>query len=70
LSEEAAKEQHQLKSLLRWRRLRDEILNSEEELQVLRPNKQNTGAVSDCGSTIVKHGLNVGKSFMQVHYLK
>ncbi|XP_060694339.1 aminopeptidase O isoform X1 [Hemiscyllium ocellatum] len=70
LSEEAAKEQQQLKSLLRWRRLRDEILNSEEELQVLRPNKQNTGAVSDSGSTIVKHGLNAGKSFMQVHYLK
>ncbi|XP_048381137.1 aminopeptidase O isoform X5 [Stegostoma tigrinum] len=70
LSEEAAKEQHQLKSLLRWRRLQDEIQNSEEELQVLRPNKQNTCAVSDSGSTIVKHGLNAGKNFMQVHYLK
>ncbi|XP_067886178.1 aminopeptidase O isoform X3 [Heterodontus francisci] len=70
LSEEEAKEQHQLKSLLRWRRLRDEVQNSEEELQVLRPNKENTGEVSDSGATIVKHGLNPGKIFMQVHYLK
>ncbi|XP_041042416.1 aminopeptidase O isoform X2 [Carcharodon carcharias] len=70
LSEEAAKEQHQLKSLLRWRRLQDEVQNSEEELQVLRPNKENTSEVSDSGATIVKHGLNPGKIFMQVHYLK
>ncbi|XP_067839286.1 aminopeptidase O isoform X1 [Heptranchias perlo] len=70
LSQEEAKEQQQLKSLLRWRRLRDEIQNSEEELQVLRPNKEKTGEVSDSGATIVKHGLNPGKIFMQVHYLK
>ncbi|XP_038660732.1 aminopeptidase O isoform X2 [Scyliorhinus canicula] len=70
LSEEAAKEQQQLRSLLRWRRLQDELQNSEEELQVLRPNKQSTGEVSDSGATNVKHGLNPGKIFMQVHYLK
>ncbi|XP_078070549.1 aminopeptidase O isoform X3 [Mustelus asterias] len=70
LSEEAAKEQQQLKSMLRWRRLQDELQNSEEELQVLRPNKESTGEVSDSGATIVKHGLNPGKTFMQVHYLK
>ncbi|XP_032873587.1 aminopeptidase O isoform X3 [Amblyraja radiata] len=70
LAQEEAKEQQQLMSLLRWRRLRDEIQNSEEELQVLRPNKENTGEVSSPGATIVKHGRNPGKIFMQVHYLK
>ncbi|XP_007898166.2 aminopeptidase O isoform X1 [Callorhinchus milii] len=70
LPEDEADEQQQLKSLLRWRRLRDEVQNSEEELQVLRPNKENTGQVSDSGATVVKHGLNPGKIFMQVHYLK
>ncbi|XP_069785527.1 aminopeptidase O isoform X3 [Narcine bancroftii] len=70
LSQEEMKEQQQLRSLLRWRRLREEIQNSEEELQVLRPNKENTGVVSNSGGTIVKHGRNPGKNFMQVHYLK
>ncbi|XP_060787902.1 aminopeptidase O isoform X2 [Neoarius graeffei] len=63
-------EQTQLKALLRWRRLKDECENSEEELQVLRPNKDTTGEVSESGASIVKHGLNPGKPFMQVHYLK
>lgn len=32
-------EQKQLKALLHWRRLKDELENSEEELQVLRSDK-------------------------------
>ncbi|XP_060738148.1 aminopeptidase O [Tachysurus vachellii] len=63
-------EQKQLKALLRWRRLKDELENSEEELQVLRPNKDTTGEVGESGASIVKHALNPGKPFMQVHYLK
>ncbi|XP_053481022.1 aminopeptidase O isoform X2 [Ictalurus furcatus] len=63
-------QQKQLKALLRWRRLKDELENSEEELQVLRPNKDTTGEVSESGASIVKHALNPGKAFMQVHYLK
>ncbi|XP_072137734.1 aminopeptidase O isoform X2 [Mobula birostris] len=70
LSQEAMQEQQQLRSLLRWRRLREEIQNSEEELQVLRPNKENTGEVNSTSATIIKHGRNPGKVFMQVHYLK
>ncbi|XP_059825844.1 aminopeptidase O isoform X3 [Hypanus sabinus] len=70
LSQETMQEQQQLRSLLRWRRLREEIQNSEEELQVLRPNKENTGEVNSTGATIIKHGRNPGKVFMQVHYLK
>ncbi|KAL4630061.1 aminopeptidase O isoform X1 [Arapaima gigas] len=63
-------EQCQLKALLRWRRLRDELQNSEEELQILRPNKESTGQVSESGASLVKHALNPEKTFMQVHYLK
>ncbi|XP_016389488.1 aminopeptidase O isoform X2 [Sinocyclocheilus rhinocerous] len=65
-----AEEQRWLKALLRWRRLSDELQNSEEELQVLRPNKENTGEVSESGASVVKHALNPEKPFMQVHYLK
>uniref|UniRef100_A0A8D0L3R9 Peptidase M1 membrane alanine aminopeptidase domain-containing protein n=1 Tax=Sphenodon punctatus TaxID=8508 RepID=A0A8D0L3R9_SPHPU len=65
-----AREQEELKALLRWRRLRDEVLNSEKELQVLRPNRENTGEVSESGASVIKHGLNAEKIFMQVHYLK
>ncbi|XP_062456322.1 aminopeptidase O isoform X5 [Rhea pennata] len=70
LSRDEVKGQQELKALLRWRRLRDEVQNSEEELQVLRPNKENTGEVSDSGASVVKHGLKAEKIFMQVHYLK
>ncbi|KAK5871053.1 hypothetical protein PBY51_003955 [Eleginops maclovinus] len=63
-------EQSDLKALLRWRRLSDELQNSEEALQILRPNMENTGQVSDSGSSTVKHALNPDKTFMQVHYLK
>ncbi|KAJ8380779.1 hypothetical protein SKAU_G00015570 [Synaphobranchus kaupii] len=60
----------QLKALLRWRRLKDELHTSEEELQILRPNRENTGEVSESGASVVKHALNPEKPFMQVHYLK
>ncbi|XP_066567308.1 aminopeptidase O isoform X2 [Amia ocellicauda] len=70
LSQKEAQELCQLKALLRWRRLRDELQNSEEELQILRPNRERTGEVSDSGTSLVKHALNPGKVFMQVHYLK
>ncbi|MBN3322150.1 AMPO Aminopeptidase, partial [Atractosteus spatula] len=36
LSQEEAEGQRELKAALRWRRLRDELQNSEEELQILR----------------------------------
>ncbi|XP_025944227.1 aminopeptidase O isoform X2 [Apteryx rowi] len=70
LSHDEVKGQQELKALLRWRRLRDEVQNSEEELQVLRPNKENTGEVSESGASVVKHGLKAEKIFLQVHYLK
>lgn len=35
-----------------------------------RPNKDTTGEVSESGASVVKHALNPGKPFMQVHYLK
>ncbi|KAK1176242.1 aminopeptidase O-like isoform X1 [Acipenser oxyrinchus oxyrinchus] len=70
LPQKEAREQYELKALLRWRRLREELQNSEEELQVLRPNREQTGEVSPSGASLVKHGLNPSKFFMQVHYLK
>ncbi|XP_037981348.1 aminopeptidase O isoform X5 [Motacilla alba alba] len=70
LSHDEIKGQQELKALLRWRRLRDEVQNSEEELQVLRPKKESTGEVSESGASVVKYGLKAEKIFMQVHYLK
>ncbi|KAM6034610.1 aminopeptidase O isoform 1-T2 [Chlamydotis macqueenii] len=70
LSHDEVKGQQELKALLRWRRLRDEVQNSEEELQVLRPKKERTGELSESGASVVKHGLKAEKIFMQVHYLK
>ncbi|XP_037115657.1 aminopeptidase O isoform X2 [Syngnathus acus] len=70
LSEPEAAEESNLKALLRWRRLSDELQNSGEELQILRPNMDKTGQVSESGSSTVKHALNPEKSFLQVHYLK
>ncbi|XP_068093416.1 aminopeptidase O isoform X3 [Hyperolius riggenbachi] len=70
LTQEEANEQHELKALLRWRRLNDELSNSQQELQILRPQGDSTGEVSDSGASAVRHGLNPDKAFMQVHYLK
>ncbi|KAM6187671.1 aminopeptidase O isoform 1-T1 [Sarcoramphus papa] len=70
LSHDEVKGHQELKALLRWRRLRDEVQNSEEELQVLRPKKESTGESSESGASVVKHGLKAEKVFMQVHYLK
>ncbi|XP_069481810.1 aminopeptidase O [Ambystoma mexicanum] len=70
LSQQEASAQRELKALLRWRRLRDEVQNSEEALQVLRPNREKTGEVTESGAYMVRHGLNPEKNFMQVHYLK
>nr|XP_008519012.1 PREDICTED: aminopeptidase O [Equus przewalskii] len=70
LAPREAQEQQELRACLRWRRLQDEVRNSPEEMQVLRPNKEETGCVSDSGSSVIKHGLNPEKAFMQVHYLK
>ncbi|XP_063042277.1 aminopeptidase O isoform X2 [Engraulis encrasicolus] len=63
-------DQLHLRAVLRWRRLHDELQNSEQELQILRPHKESTGVVSESGASTVKHGLNPEKPFMQVHYLK
>ncbi|XP_040211420.1 aminopeptidase O isoform X1 [Rana temporaria] len=70
LTAEEAREQHELKALLRWHRLSDELTNSQQELQILRPQGDSTGEVSDSGASVVRHGLNADKAFMQVHYLK
>lgn len=70
LAPHEAREQQELRACLRWRRLQDEMQSSPEEMQVLRPNKDKTGHTSDSGASVIKHGLNPEKIFMQVHYLK
>ncbi|TKS78544.1 Aminopeptidase O [Collichthys lucidus] len=40
------------------------------QAQQVQPNMENTGQVSESGSSTVKHALNPDKAFMQVHYLK
>ncbi|XP_006867696.1 PREDICTED: aminopeptidase O isoform X1 [Chrysochloris asiatica] len=65
-----AQERQTLRACLRWHRLQDEVQNSAEEMQVLRPNKEKTGHTTDLGASVVKHGLNPEKAFLQVHYLK
>ncbi|XP_033092496.1 aminopeptidase O isoform X9 [Trachypithecus francoisi] len=39
-------------------------------LGMARPSKDKTGYTSDSGASVIKHGLNPEKIFMQVHYLK
>ncbi|XP_006867697.1 PREDICTED: aminopeptidase O isoform X2 [Chrysochloris asiatica] len=39
-------------------------------LGMARPNKEKTGHTTDLGASVVKHGLNPEKAFLQVHYLK
>ncbi|XP_070934835.1 aminopeptidase O isoform X1 [Macaca nemestrina] len=70
LAPHEAREQQELRACLRWRRLQDEMQSSPAEMQVLRPNKDKTGHTSDSGASVIKHGLNPEKIFMQVHYLK
>ncbi|XP_011901919.1 PREDICTED: aminopeptidase O isoform X3 [Cercocebus atys] len=70
LAPREAREQQELRACLRWRRLQDEMQSSPAEMQVLRPNKDKTGHTSDSGASVIKHGLNPEKIFMQVHYLK
>uniref|UniRef100_A0A8D1SVE2 Aminopeptidase O (putative) n=1 Tax=Sus scrofa TaxID=9823 RepID=A0A8D1SVE2_PIG len=63
-----------LRSMVEERKDRKEGLDVCSSLEVLataiRPNKEKTGHVSDSGSSVIKHGLNPEKVFMQVHYLK
>ncbi|XP_058513288.1 aminopeptidase O [Ochotona princeps] len=70
LSPHEAQEQQELRACLRWQLLQDELRNSPEEMQVLRPSKEKTGHVSESGASVIKHGLNPEKIFLQVHYLK
>ncbi|KAM8887304.1 aminopeptidase O isoform 2-T9 [Spinachia spinachia] len=70
LSSQRTADEFDLKALLRWRRLSDELQNSEEQLQILRPHLEHTGQVGESGSSTIKHALNPDKTFMQVHYLK
>ncbi|KAK6188693.1 hypothetical protein SNE40_004821 [Patella caerulea] len=57
----------ELRSLLRYKILYNELEHTEGHLQLLRPNQ---GSDSSENEKFVKDGMNPGKGFMQVHYLK
>lgn len=70
------KEYSNLRSLIRYHALKAELLNTEAELQIMRPMGKGggggeTSAVDHQGKpAFVKNGLNPDKWFLQVHYLK
>ena len=53
----------ELKALLRFRQLRDELANTPQELQTLRAGGGNS-------KQVLKNALNPYKPYTQVHYLK
>ncbi|XP_069127498.1 aminopeptidase O-like isoform X2 [Argopecten irradians] len=59
---------HGIRDFLRYRTLVAELEHTEEELQTLRPNKNEDQDESNI--VYVKNGMNPDKRFMQVHYLK
>lgn len=60
---EMPKHWQELKALLRFRQLRDEMANTPAELQTLRPGGGNS-------KQVLKNALNPYKPYTQVHYLK
>ncbi|XP_033737201.1 aminopeptidase O-like [Pecten maximus] len=58
----------EIRDFLRYRTLVAELEHTDEELQTLRPNKEESHDESSIA--YVKNGMNPDKRFMQVHYLK
>ncbi|XP_071162696.1 aminopeptidase O-like [Mytilus edulis] len=56
----------QLRMYLKYKTLQNELLTTSADLQMLRPNKNNT----ESSTNYVKDGMNPDKRFLQVHYLK
>lgn len=68
-NKEVLEELSDLRAHIRYRTLVCELENSTEDLQTLRP-MQGENLVDKDGINYVKNGLNPGKTFLQVHYLK
>ncbi|XP_060072314.1 aminopeptidase O-like isoform X2 [Ylistrum balloti] len=66
-TEEYGDHHREIRDVLRYRTLVAELEHTDEELQTLRPNKEDE---EESYVTYVKNGMNPDKRFMQVHYLK
>ncbi|XP_046561579.1 aminopeptidase O-like [Haliotis rubra] len=60
----------ELRVLLKQKTLLAEVENTEQDLQMLRPNKGEQLLAATEEVQYVKNGMNPDKAFMQVHYLK
>ncbi|XP_071118907.1 aminopeptidase O-like [Haliotis cracherodii] len=60
----------ELRALLKQKTLLAEVENTEQDLQMLRPNKGEQLLPASEGVQYVKNGMNPEKAFTQVHYLK
>ncbi len=74
LSEKQFKDWSNLKGLIRFKVLQQELRNTAADLQVMRP-MAGVGSYNYAGSgskkpAVVKNGMNQEKWFQQVHYLK
>ncbi|XP_067677963.1 aminopeptidase O-like [Haliotis asinina] len=69
-SETEIRDRLELRVLLKQRTLLAEMENTDQELQMLRPNKGEQLLAASEEVQYVKNGMNPDKTFMQVHYLK
>ncbi|GBN02963.1 Aminopeptidase O [Araneus ventricosus] len=72
MSPEDSKQYFELKALIRRKALLDEIENTQDDLQILRPShgEDNKHVVDGVNVTVLKNGQNPIKGFIQVHYIK
>ncbi|XP_054717894.1 aminopeptidase O-like [Uloborus diversus] len=72
MKKDSAKDYREIKALIRKKVLLDEIDNTPEDLQKLRPcqGETTTQSIDGIDTPVVKNGQNPEKAFVQVHYIK
>ncbi|KAF8777509.1 Aminopeptidase O like protein [Argiope bruennichi] len=72
MSPEDSEKYMELKAMIRRKALLDEIENTQDDLQILRPShgEDSKHVVDGVNATVLKNGQNPIKGFIQVHYIK
>ncbi|CAL1264199.1 unnamed protein product [Larinioides sclopetarius] len=72
MSPEDSMQYMELKALIRRKALMDEIENTQDDLQILRPShgQDSKHVIDGVNATVLKNGQNPIKGFIQVHYIK
>lgn len=72
MKEDEANDYIEIKTYIRLKTLLQEISNTNEDLQVLRPSKGESiiESVDGVNASVLKNGQNPIKAFIQVHYIK